>query len=354
MSTSPINANDQIDDSSEEGSMSFLDHLDELRSRLFRASVAIALAFIVCFIFSDSIYAFLDKPVREALARTQQVALEKGIIPVKAIDQLPDDATFDYVFGQEANLDGIVIPPGTSVPAKLKTEEKGQRYIVTANKVVLGNKFIDEGFRLRTDAIGSFKSSAERGVTVHTLQGGFNLYIKVAFYGAIALSIPALLWQLWAFIAPGLYEHEKKYVWPFVIMASFFFFLGAAFAYYIAFPRAVDFLLSVSQNFQPLIEVNEYFDLIITIIQGLGIVFEIPTVVYFLARLGLMTHTFMLKFWRHSIVVIFIIAALLSPTTDIPNMMVFALPMMGLYALSIGIAWLVGKPRPTDDEAEAA
>ncbi|MBI4850473.1 MAG: twin-arginine translocase subunit TatC [Acidobacteria bacterium] len=351
MSTTPINADEQYEDSSEEGSMSFLDHLDELRSRLFRASIAIALSFIVCFIFSDRIYAFLDKPVREALDKIQKVQLENGVGQLKPLDNLPDDAIVDYVFSQDANLDGINIPAGTSIPAKIKTEEKGNRFIVTANKVVLGNRFIDEGFRLRADAIGNYSRSS---VTVHTLQGGFNLYIKVAFYGAIALSIPAILWQLWSFIAPGLYEHERKYVWPFVGMATFFFFLGAAFAYYIAFPRAIDFLLSVSQNFQPLIEVNEYFDLIITIILGLGLVFQIPTVVYFLARLGLMTHTFMLRFWRHSIVVIFIIAALLSPTTDIPNMMVFAVPMIMLYLLSIGIAWLVAKPRPSDDQAEAA
>jgi len=349
MSTLPIDVEDQNEDSSEE-TMSFLDHLDELRSRLFKASIVIALSFIVCFIFSDRIYAFLDKPVREALDKVQKVQLEKGLGQVSPIEKLADDDTFDYVFSQDANLEGIIIPAGTSILAKLKTEEKGQRYVVTANKVVLGNKFIETGFRLRTDTIGNYSKSS---VTVHTLQGGFNLYIKVAFYGAIALSIPALLWQLWGFIAPGLYDHEKKYVWPFVGMATFFFFLGASFAYYVAFPRAVDFLLSVSQNFQPLIEVNEYFDLIITIILGLGLVFQIPTIVYFLARLGLMTHTFMLRFWRHSVLVIFIIAAVLSPTTDIPNMMVFALPMIGLYIFSIGIAWLVGKPR-TDDEPEAA
>lgn len=351
MSTTPMNTNDKLEDSSEENAMSFLDHLDELRSRLFRASVAIALSFIVCFVFSDRIYAFLDKPVREALDKAQKVTLERGTSQLKPLGNLPDDANIDYVFIQDAKFEEVTIPAGTSIPAKIKTEEKGQRFIVTANKVVLGNKFIDEGFRLRADTIGEYTKNP---VTVHTLQGGFNLYIKVAFYGAIALSIPAILWQLWSFIAPGLYEHEKKYVWPFVGMATFFFFLGAAFAYYIAFPRAVDFLLSVSQNFQPLIEVNEYFDLIITIILGLGLVFQIPTIVYFLARLGLMTHTFMLKFWRHSVVAIFIIAAFLSPTTDIPNMMVFALPMIGLYVFSIGIAWAVGKPRPIDDEGETA
>ncbi len=348
MSSNPIQADEELEESGE-GAMSFLDHLDELRFRLTRAATAVMIAFVICFGFSDRIYSFLDKPVRVALDKAQRVQLEKGVIPVTDIAKLDNDASFDYVFSKEANLEGIIIPAGTSVPAKLKITDKGQRLVVTANKVVLGEKFIESGFQLRADAIGNYSASNE-AVVVHTLQGGFNLYIKVAFYAAIALSLPALLWQLWAFVSPGLYEHEKKYIWPIIIMATAFFLLGASFAYYIAFPRAVDFLLTVSQNFRPMIEVNEYFDLIITIILGLGLVFELPTVVFFLSRLGLITHTFMFRFWRHSIVVIFIIAAVISPTTDIPNMMVFAVPMIGLYFLSIGIAWLFGKKRiETDD-----
>jgi sec-independent protein translocase protein TatC len=151
--------------------------------------------------------------------------------------------------------------------------------------------------------------------------------------------------QLWFFISPGLYEHEKKSVFPFVSMGTVFFLLGAIFAYYIAFPRAVSFFLTVSQQFRPMIEVNEYFDLIFTIVLGLGLVFEIPTIVYFLARFGLITPQFMLRFWRHATVLIFIVAAVVSPTTDIPNLLVFALPMEALYFLSVGIAWAFGKPR---------
>lgn len=349
MSSSPIQADEELEESSE-GTMSFLDHLDELRFRLTRVAIAITIAFVVCFGFSERIYSFLDKPVRVALDKAQRVQLEKGLVPVTPLSKLADDASFDYVFSKEANLEGLIIPAGTSIPAKLKITDKGQRLVVTANKVVLGEKFIDSGFQLRADALINSEASKDSPVVVHTLQGGFNLYIKVAFYGAIALSIPAILWQLWAFIAPGLYEHEKKYAWPVIAMATVFFFLGAAFAYYIAFPKAVDFLLSVSQNFRPMIEVNEYFDLIITIILGLGLVFELPTLVFFLSRIGLVTHTFMLKFWRHALVVIFIIAAVLSPTTDIPNMMVFAVPMMGLYVLSIGIAWAFGKKRMEVDD----
>jgi sec-independent protein translocase protein TatC len=330
----------------EEPTMSFLDHLDELRRRLTYAAIAIAIAFGVCFTFSDKIYAFLDKPVREALQKAKQYQLDNKKIPLHPIEELPDNATFTFVFSGESNLDGITIPAGTTIPARLEKREKG-RAVVAASSLVVGKTMIEEGFELPVEMVANLTDTNDR-LVVHTLQGGFNLYIKVAFYAALVLSIPFLLFQIWAFISPGLYEHEKGYMIPFVGMATFFFLLGATFAYYVAFPRAVEFLLSVSVNFRPLIEVNEYFDLIITIILGLGLVFEIPTVVLFLARFGLVTPGFMLRFWRHAIVVIFIIAALLSPTTDIPNMMVFAVPMMGLYFFSVGIAWFFGKPRIED------
>lgn len=327
------------------GAMSFLDHLDELRRRLTYAAIAIAIAFAVCFSFSDKIYSFLDKPVRLALQKARLHQLKFNQTPVIQLEELPDNATFTYVFNSESSVQGVAIPAGTTMPAKLEKLDNGARSVVAANKVVVGRTVIPEGFKLSLDEIGNYQST-EDTLVVHTLQGGFNLYVKVAFYAALALSVPVLLFQIWAFIAPGLYENERKGVVPFITMATLFFAIGATFAYYVAFPRAVDFLLSVSQNFRPMIEVNEYFDLIITIILGLGLVFEIPAVVYFFAKLGLVTPRFMLRFWRHAIVLIFIISAILSPTTDIPNMLVFAVPMVGLYFFSVGIAWVVGKPRP--------
>lgn len=331
----------------EEEGMSFLDHLDELRRRVTYASIAVAIAFVFCFTYSEQIYSFLDKPVRKALDEAMKVSISRGEVPIRPIQALPDDVPFDYVFGASANVEGTNIPAGASISAKIKTIQ-GKRFIVTASKMVVNDKYFDEGFKLLPDEISSASNNSgdnNSAPVVHTLQSGFNLYIKVAFYAAIALAIPALLYQIWAFIAPGLYEHEKRGVVPFLIVATIFFIMGAAFGYYIAFPRAVKFLLGVSHNFRPMIEVNDYFDLIITIILGLGLVFEIPAIVYFLARLGLMTHKFMLKFWRHAIVVIMIIAAILSPTTDIPNMMVFAIPMAILYFLSVGVAWVFGRER---------
>jgi sec-independent protein translocase protein TatC len=182
---------------------------------------------------------------------------------------------------------------------------------------------------------------------VPTVQGAFNLYIKVSFYSAIFFGVPFILVQAWGFISPGLYPHEKKYAGPFLVMASGFFLAGAAFAYYIAFPRAANYLLGVATegNLRPLVNADDYFDLIMMIMLGLGVVFEIPTITFFMSRLGLVTPRLMLRVWRYALVVILILAAVLSPTTDVPNLMVFAAPMLALYFLSVGIAWFFYRKR---------
>jgi sec-independent protein translocase protein TatC len=139
-------------------------------------------------------------------------------------------------------------------------------------------------------------------------------------------------------------------------MASAFFLTGCAFAYYIAFPRAANFLLGVAAggNLRPLVTADDYFDLIIMIMLGLGIVFEIPTVTLFGSRLGLISPGFLLKVWRYAVIGIFILAAVLSPTTDIPNLLVFAAPMLLLYFLSVGIAWVFHRRRQTEREFQAS
>ncbi|MFY9572398.1 MAG: twin-arginine translocase subunit TatC, partial [Blastocatellia bacterium] len=189
-------------------------------------------------------------------------------------------------------------------------------------------------------------------LVVGTVQGAFNLYIKVAFYAAIFFAVPFLLVQVWGFVSPGLYPHEKTYAAPIIIMASVFFLLGTAFAYYIAFPRAANFLLGVAAggNLRPLVTADEYFDLIIVIMLGLGVVFEIPTVTFFTARLGLVSPKLLMSVWRYALIAIFILAAVLSPTTDIPNLLVFAAPMMILYLLSVGIAWVFHRRRQSEKE----
>jgi sec-independent protein translocase protein TatC len=169
--------------------------------------------------------------------------------------------------------------------------------------------------------------------------------VKVALYAAICVSVPFLLWQIWAFVSPGLYPHERAYVTPFVLLSSISFILGAAFAYYIIFPPAATYLLGLGSDFRLLLKANDYFDFIIIVMLGMGVVFQMPAVTYVLSRIGLVNARLMVRIWRAALIVILIAAAVLSPTSDIPNMMLFAAPMLVLYLVSIFIAWIFGKPR---------
>ncbi len=169
----------------------------------------------------------------------------------------------------------------------------------------------------------------------------FNLYLKVAALAGLFVTSPFILYQVWLFISPGLYRHEKKYVMPFMFSTVALFLSGGIFGYKIVYPEALNFLISYGKQFQPMITIGEYTDLFLTIIIGMGLIFELPILVFFLSLMGIVSAGFMWRNFRYSILVIFIIAAIVTPTTDILNMCIFAAPMVGLYALSIGIAWMV-------------
>ena len=169
----------------------------------------------------------------------------------------------------------------------------------------------------------------------------FNLYLKIAALAGLFLTSPYVLYQVWMFISPGLYRNEKRYVVPFMVSTIMLFTLGGYFGYRIAYPRALDFFIGFSGQFQPMITVGEYTSLFLSIVLGMGLIFEMPILVFFLAFMGIMSPSFMLKNFRYAILVIFILAAIVTPTPDVVNMCVFAAPMLALYAASIGVAWLV-------------
>jgi sec-independent protein translocase protein TatC len=169
----------------------------------------------------------------------------------------------------------------------------------------------------------------------------FNLYLKIGFMAGIFVASPFILYQVWMFISPGLYRNEKRYVLPFMLSTITLFLAGGMFGYKMVYPAALDFLIGYGHQFQPMITIGEYTDLFLTIILGLGIIFEMPILVFFLALMGVVTAGWMWRNIRYSILVIFIIAAIITPTTDILNMCLFAAPMVALYTLSIGVAWLV-------------
>jgi sec-independent protein translocase protein TatC len=238
--------------------MSFLEHLEELRQRIIRSLLAVAIGFGVCFWFAEIIFNGLVQPVTRVLTKLK----------------MPDKLYFTH-------------------PA---------------------------------DA--------------------FNVYLQIGLVAGIFLASPYVLYQVWGFIAPGLYSRERKYAAPFIFFCSGLFIAGGAFGYFIAFPYALEFLLSLGgSHMTPWLTAKEYLDLFTTVILGLGLVFEMPVLILFLSLLGIVTPGFLLRNFRYAVLVITIIAAIITPTTDVTNLVIFAVPMVGLYLLGAGIAWLVYRRR---------
>jgi sec-independent protein translocase protein TatC len=239
------------------GSMSFLQHLEELRRRILWSLVGIAAGFGICWRFADKIYGYMQTPIMDALHRN--------------------------------GLDQKLVYLNPTEP--------------------------------------------------------FNMYLKIGLIAGLFVASPWVLYQVWCFISPGLYRHEKKYVLPFMFSTVGLFLAGGLFGYKMVYPGALNFLIQYGKQFQPMITIGEYTDLFLTIIVGLGVIFELPIVVFFLSLMGIISAGWMWKNLRYSILVIFVIAAIVTPTTDIMNMCIFAAPMVALYLVSILIAWLANPKR---------
>jgi len=181
----------------------------------------------------------------------------------------------------------------------------------------------------------------------------FMLYIKVAFLTALFVTSPFIFLQLWYFVAPGLYQKEKKYVFPFVTFTTVFFLAGAAFGYFVMFPWACRFFLKLGSDFTPVITVNTYFSFSLKLLLGIALVFELPTLVFFLSKIGLITSRWMIRNFKYAVLAVFVIAAVITPTPDMVTQSILAVPMLALYGLGILIAFFFGKERKTRREKKA-
>ena len=195
--------------------------------------------------------------------------------------------------------------------------------------------------------------AADGMVTTNQVGGAFFVALKVAFFAAIVASIPIMLSQIWLFIAPGLYANEKKMLIPFIIGGTLMFLVGILFAYYVVTPFGFNFLITFgSFKFTPLINIEDYVGFFTKIMFGFGLAFELPIFAYFLALLGLVNDKQMASFFKYAIVLIFIIAALLTPP-DVLTQLLMAGPLIILYGLSILIVKAVNPaPKDEDDEEE--
>jgi sec-independent protein translocase protein TatC len=171
--------------------------------------------------------------------------------------------------------------------------------------------------------------------------GVIALIIHLGFYLGLVIASPFVFYQIWLFVAPGLYKHERRAVATFVVSSVGLFLGGIAFGYFILLPIVLRFLISFQGPFTPLISINEYFDLTLLVLIGLGVIFELPVLIFFLSLIGVVTPKFLWKNMRYAILVITIVAAVVTPSPDMTTMLIFMAPMILLYLAGIGVSYMV-------------
>lgn len=189
------------------------------------------------------------------------------------------------------------------------------------------------------------------GKLIYTsLQEAFITYLKVSFFAGIFLAAPVIFYQIWKFIMPGLYANERRYVLPFVVAASLFFLMGASFAFFVAFPFGFKFFLGfTTDRIQALPSMKEYLSLCMSLLIAFGITFELPVVMYFLARMGIVNHRMLNRYRKYAILIIAIVAAILTPP-DVLSMTLLGIPLYILYELSVLVTFFVGRKRTVQAE----
>ena len=228
-------------------------------------------------------------------------------------------------------------------------DELRKRLVVAAAAIAVGClisfTFVDRIYRFIMHPLQLLLPKGSNFIFTEPTEA-FVLYLKMAFLSGLILALPVVLLQAWLFIAPGLYSKEKRYAIPFIALATIGFVGGAAFSHYLAFPWMWRFLGSFANEdlvFAP--KIDPVFSLYMKMVLSMGLVFQMPAVVYFLARIGLVTARFLVRNFKYAVLIIFVAAAVITPSGDMLTQTLLAGPMIGLYGISIVIAWLFGKKR---------
>lgn len=217
--------------------------------------------------------------------------------------------------------------------------------------------FAETLFRFLARPLVELTQSPDPDTVVHLIGTGiaeaFFTKLKVAVIGGIFLASPIVLYQIWQFVVPGLYDSEKHYVRPFVVFGTLFFVAGGAFCYYAVLPLGYQFFVEqyATIGVSPEIRISEYLTFTSRMLLAFGVTFELPVVTFFLARIGLVTHLTMIRHGRFAIVGIFIVAAVMTPA-DVASQMLMAGPLLLLYGLSIGVAYLFGRRNETTPDSD--
>ena len=323
-------------------------HLVELRKRLGLAVLSVFIAFIIAFTFHNAILTWITAPLNNALAE------------VGRIIETQDKATWSM----KTNENNVTaVKKVSSSASALKLEERlaeaakiaDTKLSLILEEAATAAKELSVSLKKLDDAnISNIKkhSDFEGKITTHQVGGAFFVALKVSFFAGLIGAMPFILYQFWLFVAPGLYSNEKKMVIPFVAGGSFMFFIGVVFAYYIVTPFGFQFLITFgSFLYTPFINIEDYVGFFTKIMLGFGFAFELPVFAYFLALLGLINDTNMKDFFKYAVIIIFVVAALLTPP-DILTQLLMAAPLIILYGLSILIVRAVNPDTSVQEDED--
>jgi sec-independent protein translocase protein TatC len=226
-------------------------------------------------------------------------------------------------------------------------EELRKRLLVSLIAVAVGFlvswAFAEPIFALLQAPLTQFLPPGDK-LAYTRLTAPFFLYMKVAFFTGIFVAAPVILLQVWMFIAPGLYKKERRLAAPFIVFGSLFFLLGGYFGYRYLLPATCSFFVETGKQFKQMVTVDDYFSFASVIILATGLVFETPILIFFLARLGIVTPAFLMQKFKYAVVLAFVISAIVTPTPDMVTQAALAVPMILLYLIGVGVAFLFAKP----------
>jgi sec-independent protein translocase protein TatC len=222
----------------------------------------------------------------------------------------------------------------------------------------VGFYFADEAFTfLSQPMLEALRSAGLQDKLIYTSPlGPLRVLITVGLYLGLVLASPFVLHQVWLFVAPGLYRHERRAALSFLFSSVFLFLAGTAFGYAVMLPITLQFLVSLQSAapFTAFISINEYFDFVLVVLLGLGVVFQLPILIFFLSLFGIVTPRFLWENFRYAVLIIAILAAVITPTTDVLTMSVFMAPMLLLYLLGMGVSFLVVRRRAQEEKRAEA
>jgi len=321
-------------------------HLVELRKRIFISALALIVGFVVSFIAYKPILDWVTAPLEKALVQVNKKVQKTKAGEWKIADK---DSNFTITKNEANNTTSLVDKALNNANRVLDSNFSTKTEKMLASSI----KQLAEQTKMQAVKSNSAGGSVLWGsVTTNQIGGVFIVAVKVSLYAAIFLALPIILWQFWLFVAPGLYDNEKKMALPFLIGTTVMFAVGVLFAYYVVTPFGFQFLITFGAFlYTPLINIEDYIGFFAKILFGFGLAFELPMIVYFLASIKLVTEKTLLDVFRYAIVIIFIVAALLTPP-DVVTQMLMAAPLIMLYGVSIIVAKIINPYKPDSDEED--